>query len=348
MHGSRIERIGVPQAVDLFCGCGSVSLATQHSDFQVVAAVDNDPVVCATYRKNLPEVNLFEADILELDPAELSKSVGKIDLLTVCAPCQPFSSKNRSRSPYNPESTLIHQGVRFAKELHPRVIFFENVAGILAPSFAPILRELFAGLRALGYAVSEPIRVDAADFGVPQRRVRCILLATLGEVAPNPDLEKLKMDRVTVRQAIGGLPRLESGQSSKDPLHRARMHSDLNLQRLRYIPQDGGDRFSLPEELVLECHKRGYKGHPDVYGRMKWDDVSPTLTTGCTDLTRGRFAHPTCDRAITLREAALLQSFPGDFSFAGNSSQIARQIGNAVPYKMALAFMQWCRESIRQ
>lgn len=131
------------------------------------------------------------------------------------------------------------------------------------------------------------------------------------------------------------LETLSSGENSHlDPYHFARKHTQIALKRMQYIPQNGGDRFSLPPELILPCHK-GKKGYPDVYGRMYWDDVAPTLTTGCTDVTRGRFMHPADNRAITLREAARLQTFPDSFIFAGNSGSIAQQIGNAVPVQLA-------------
>ena len=137
--------------------------------------------------------------------------------------------------------------------------------------------------------------------------------------------------RVTVQNAIGDLPPLANGQSSaSDPLHFARMHQPVALERMKFIPKDGGDRFSLPPELELLCHK-GHKGHPDVYGRMKWKDVASTLTTGCTDITRCRFMHPRDNRGISLREAARLQTFPDSYLFFGSSKEIAVQIGNAVP-----------------
>ncbi|MNP44876.1 putative BsuMI modification methylase subunit YdiO [compost metagenome] len=139
----------------------------------------------------------------------------------------------------------------------------------------------------------------------------------------------------TVRDAIGFLPSLRSGETSGDPLHRARKHHAITLERLKHIPKDGGSRSALPEYLQLACHKNKSNDFPDVYGRMKWSGVAPTLTTGCTDLTRGRFVHPEDDRALSLREAALLQTFPKDYMFFGNSGQVARQIGNAVPVEMA-------------
>lgn len=255
----------------------------------------------------------------------------RLDLLVVCAPCQPFSSQNRNKGNDDRED-LILESVKFVCELKPKLVFFENVPGL---HNSPVLALLRKRLSKAGYALSDKFRVDAATLGVPQRRLRCIMLASPNASAADifgdglPDLPKK-----TVREAFAGFQSLKSGEASEsDPLHFARNHRDIALERLKYIRKDGGDRFDLPPHLELNCHK-GYQGHPDVYGRMKWDDVAPTLTTGCTDLTRGRFAHPEDDRAITLREAAALQTFPDSFRFKGSPKEIAMQIGNAVPVAM--------------
>jgi len=322
-----------PLALDLFCGCGAVTEGVKRSGFRVVAAIDFDAVACASYRLNHPEVHLVQSDIREVDPAEFKVMFAgePLELLIVCAPCQPFSSQNRKRTE-DVRSLLILQGLRFAKSLSPRAIFFENVPGLAASANAPILLELERGLTALGYSLSAPHRVNAADYGVPQRRYRCVMIATKDRDLPDiPPPVTPTGNRIHVRDAIGDLPALTCGEAAAgDQLHRARSHSALSLARMLHIPKDGGSRFSLPEELELRCHK-GHSGHPDVYGRMSWGDVAPTLTTGCTDITRGRFMHPRDDRAITLREAARLQTFGDDYRFAGNFSDVARQIGNAVP-----------------
>lgn len=336
-----------PTAVDLYCGSGAVTAALKNAHYRVVAAVDNDPVACKTFRANHKSVNLYETDIHAIDPNNILVNDLKgeeLDLLVVCAPCQPFSSQNKKRGDEKDiRSNLILEAVRFAEILKPKVIFFENVSGFAAPRFRPLLDELGEGLRELGYTLGLPERVDAAHFGVPQRRIRCIMIATADDVETSLDVEALKQPRRTVRDTISSLPNLASGEEDRfDPLHKARDHNEIVVQRLMHIPADGGSRFSLPDELELDCHK-GFTGHPDVYGRMKWDDVAPTLTTGCTDVTRGRFAHPEASRAITLREAALLQTFPDGYKFEGNSGQIARQIGNAVPYQMAKELVRGIR-----
>lgn len=325
------------RAVDLFCGSGAVSAALSGGKFKILAALDNDAVACRTYRLNHPDVVLVEEDIRGVDPTvhEAFASLTDIDVLIVCAPCQPFSSQNKKRGASDVRADLLLESIKFAEALRPACILFENVPGVASQANRTVMDALRSGLAQAGYTLGEPRRIDAAELGVPQRRIRCVMMATR-----NPDAARLfenaKFDvpRRTVRQAIGHLPALESGDRSDDDLHFARVHSDIVLKRLAHIPKDGGSRSSLPTELELECHKGRAKSYSDVYGRMKWDDVSPTLTTGCADLTRGRFAHPEQNRAVSLREASLLQTFPPDYRFSGNASDISRQIGNAVPVAM--------------
>lgn len=333
--------------VDLFCGSGAATEALKQRHFRVLAAVDNDSTACRTYRKNHPKVTLFESDIRKLDPSILRrKALGRrnVDVMVVCAPCQPFSQQNRNRKE-DRRAALILQASRFAKVLRPKVILFENVPGLASRANTKLLRKL--GRSLTGYTLGSPKSVDAADYGVPQRRARCILLAHRTSKAPLVSAPNSpKGHRVTVRDAIYELPKLRSGQrSSRDSLHAARTHQKIALKRLASIPKNGGSRFNLPRELRLPCHV-GHHGHPDVYGRMKWDDVAPTLTTGCTDITRGRFAHPRDDRAITLREAARLQTFPDSYEFYGNSKEVAVQIGNAVPVRLLNALLPGIRNAI--
>ncbi len=338
-----------PTAVDLFCGCGGVTLALKQRHFRVVAAVDSDPVVCKTYRANHPGIRLYDEDCGGIDPKSIREDLGgsRLDLLVVCAPCQPFSSQTRL-SGRDARAELVLEAVRFARALKPAVILIENVPGLVQARNGETLRRLRDGLSESAYASSDPLIVDAQDYGVPQRRRRCLMLAAKGTDPPTlPPPTTPEERRRTVREAIGDYRRLESGEADiEDPLHRARNHQRIALRRLRKIPKDGGDRSALPSELELDCH-RGYRGHPDVYGRMAWNEVAPTLTTGCTDVTKGRFAHPSDDRAITLREAAALQTFPDSYAFEGNEKQIASQIGNAVPPHLVWSLLPTIRSALR-
>lgn len=329
-------------AVDLFCGSGGVSQGLKSAGWRVVAACDNDPAAAATYRANHPEVQLVKGDI-QLDStvdAIAAAADGMIDLVVICAPCQPFSSQNRHRGNDKREQLIVRALAVIAK-LRPALVFFENVPGLASPAYREIVTAVHAGLRGLDYAVSEPTVRDAADFGVPQRRRRCIMLAARCEAAVAAfSGAVVRQDPRTVYSAIADLPVLASGEASEtDPLHRARAHQPIAVERLKHIPHNGGSRSSLPAHLVLQCHKGKVTSFSDVYGRMAWGAVAPTLTTGCTDLTRGRFAHPDQDRAITMREAARLQTFPDDYRFVGQPAQISRQIGNAVPPAMIEAFV---------
>lgn len=327
--------------VDLYCGAGGVTTGLKAAGWHILAACDNDPIASATYRNNHPEVTFIEDDIRKDETIHaISKAIGdrQVNLLVVCAPCQPFSSQNRKRG-NDPRTQLIVRSLVYAVALEPDLIFFENVPGFSTPTYAPVLRELKINLSQLGYIMTEPMVRDAARYGVPQRRRRCIVLAGRSQqIVEAFQAADIECPGRTVRDAISQLRSL--GWGEKDPydrLHRARRHLPIAIERLRAIPKNGGSRKSLPPHLELACHL-GTSAFPDVYGRMKWDSVAPTLTTGCSDITRGRFAHPEQNRAITLREAARLQTFPDDYFFHGNASEIARQIGNAVPPAMISAF----------
>ncbi|MCJ9430733.1 DNA cytosine methyltransferase [Kordiimonas marina] len=324
-----------PTAIDLFCGSGAVTLGLKQAGFDVLASVDIDPIAGKTYELNHPEVDFKLKDITQVRPErdfpDLPKRIG---LLAVCAPCQPFSNRNKKRSDEDDRVELVLEAVKFARYFQPKAIFFENVPGIERHS---VFAELTRKLSKLRYHVGKAYTVDAADLGVPQRRPRMVLVAAKRKQHLKKLTELGPVAIETVRDAIGDLVSPVIGQKAdlKDPLHFSRRHHAITLERLKHIPKNGGSRISLPDRLVLECHKGlADNQYPDSYGRMCWEDVAPTLTTGCTDLTKGRYSHPVEDRAITLREAARLQTFPDSYKFSGNASQVACQIGNAVPPKM--------------
>ncbi|MBZ9918263.1 DNA cytosine methyltransferase [Mesorhizobium sp. B2-4-2] len=333
----------MPNAVDIFSGSGGVTQGLRAAGWRVLAACDNDAVAAATYRANHRRTKFVEADILldkTIDRITAAAGDRHVHMLVICAPCQPFSSQNRYRGD-DAREQLIVRAISIAQRLDPDTIFFENVPGLATPAYRSIVSDVQKSLAEFGYVVTEPMVRDAADFGVPQRRKRCIMFAAKSQAALKAFREcDVTAPRKSVFQAIADLPALMSSESSKtDVLHRARTHLPIALERLIHIPMDGGSRKSLPEHLELVCHKNKAKSFSDVYGRMSWHDVAPTLTTGCTDVTRGRFAHPEQHRAITLREAARLQSFPDSYKFIGGSGQVAAQIGNAVPPDMIKAFV---------
>ncbi len=341
----------MPTAVDVFCGSGGVTEGLRLDGWKVLAACDIDAAVATTYRANHPRTKLVNGEIQ--DEATIEDLAAKVacrhvDMVVVCAPCQPFSSQNRVRGE-DKRKDLIVRALAVVERLQPTTVFFENVPGLASTAYRPILDALRARLFELGYALSQPMVRDAADFGVPQRRRRFIMFAARSIAAVDAFVSKdARAQRRSVRDAIGDLPSLRSGEAdANDVLHRARDHQPIAIARLQNIPTDGGSRSSLPPHLELNCHIGRRTSFSDVYGRMAWSGPAPTLTTGCTDITRGRYAHPSQDRAITLREAARLQSFPDGYKFIGNAAQIAAQIGNAVPPAMIQALSPAFRAALK-
>lgn len=318
-------------AVDLFSGCGGLTLGLKNAGFKVKAAVEINDLASETYKKNHPEVKLIKSDIRHVSSSDVMDicgvSKGELDLLAGCPPCQGFSRihlNNKKKRLSDPRNRLIDEVLRLAAEIQPKVILLENVPNLYR--YARYLK-FKKELRILGYCISDAI-LDVSDFCVPQRRRRLVVLASrLGEIShPQPIIGK----KMTVRDAIG---HLAFQNYCDDPAHNINERRSERVVRLiKSIPKDGGSRISLPSSMVLNCHK-DQNGFHDVYGRMKWNDVAPTITGGCINPSKGRFLHPDEDRAITLREAALLQSFPFDyiFSLKNGKHAAAEMIGNALP-----------------
>lgn len=331
--------------IDLFAGCGGGSIGFKAAGFTPVAAIEIDKLASEAYTANLGVAPIARNIRLVTGQALLQRAgiaKGDCTLLFGCPPCQSFTilrkgSKATSRD--RRRNTLYLEYLRLVGEVMPRHLAFENVPGMLSDRWRPHFDALIEGLSELGYS-SVWDEIDAANYGVPQRRRRILVVAsrirrpllppaTHGDVADD-GLAPFR----TVRDAIGGCHVLGPGEADPaDPYHAARNHSEIALRRLRAVPEGGG-RADLPEELQLECHK-GHNGHYDIYGRMWWDRPAPTLTSGCTNVTRGRFAHPEQDRAITLREAMLLQTFPQDAELRGSLDEMALQVGNAIPPLLA-------------
>jgi DNA (cytosine-5)-methyltransferase 1 len=320
-----------PVAIDLFSGCGGLTLGLKQAGFNVVGAVEIDLLSVETYRANHNEVRVWDTDICKVGTDDVLREtglkVGELDLLAGCPPCQGFSSMrtlNGGRAVNDPRNDLIFEFLRFAKELKPKTVMMENVPGLITDGRMLSFRE---ELQKLGYQ-GEPQILNAADYGVPQRRRRMVYVGSrLGYIAPSI----LPTKRKTVRETISTLP---SAGESGDPLHDLpEKRSPAIIDIIKRIPKDGGSRRSdLGEEFQLNCHKK-FGGFKDVYARMWWDDVAPTMTGGCVNPSKGRFLHPEFDRAITLREAALLQSFPPDYFFSLKRGKYpaALLIGNALP-----------------
>jgi DNA (cytosine-5)-methyltransferase 1 len=319
-----------PSAIDLFCGAGGLSEGLRQAGFKVVGAVDLDASACKAYRLNHKGAKLWETDIRSLPGTAIMKALkiepGTLSLLAACPPCQGFSTmrtKNGTRRNRDRRNDLIFEVLRITRSLKPISVMIENVPGLAKNRRFRVFRK---GLESLGYRVNCRV-LNTVDFNVPQRRRRLVLLASkIGrpEFAPNATTHP------TVRQAIG---KLATPQLSRDPLHNYSTRRSPRIKRLiAKIPHNGGSRIALGARRQLPCHKR-LDGFKDVYGRMAWDEPAPTITGGCINPSKGRFLHPRANRAITLREAALLQTFPKSYRFPLNSGRypVAMLIGNALP-----------------
>lgn len=316
--------------VDLFCGIGGASYGALAVGLEPILLVDHDPAVKSALSDNL-EHCFVQSDLRHFDEAIASKISGA-DVLLCSPPCQSYS-RLRTR---NSEAILVDDDLKFISNIcslietcNFKAVLVENVPTFLKSGQGTAIIDC---LLRLGFSVSASV-LDAANFGVPQRRSRSVILATkstrkIGIAKENP----------SVRDAFQDLPELDSG----DPLHVcARKHSALVMERIKNIPKDGGSRSSLPPHLVLECHKKT-NGYRDVYGRMSWDRPAPTITSGCTNPSKGRFLHPDENRAISLREAARLQTLPDHIKLEDCSSQgkKAQFIGNAFPSKMVESILE--------
>ncbi|MGW7548934.1 DNA cytosine methyltransferase [Streptomyces sp. NPDC054770] len=326
------------RAVDLFAGAGGATRGLRDAGFHMLAAVENDPEAAETYRMNHPKVRLFADDIRTVRPqtllASAALSPGELDLLKACPPCQGFSSLAKGQVDEQ-RNDLVLDTFRFVEALRPRIVLLENVPGLARDRRLTELGHLLAGA---GYQVRAST-LDAAVFGVPQRRKRFIYFAVRGDVpfAFDGDLVDLlpgsfRTAPRTARQALAHLAR--HGRPG-DPLNVHRKSSAAVEARIAAIPV-GGNRFDLPEEHQLDCHKRlTTRNAGSSYGRVKLDEPAPTMTTRCTTPACGTFIHPTENRGLTLREAAMFQTFPTNYKFHGHYGSIERQIGNAVPVRMA-------------
>ena len=323
------------RAIDLFSGCGGLTLGLKKAGFNVIGAVELDKRAVDTYRKNHPEVKVWQEDILALEGKDLLDVLdikrGELDLLAGCPPCQGFSRirrRNRKTTSKDHRNDLVLKFAKFISELAPRAVMLENVPGMEKDQR---FSKLLGMLRKHGYKFSWKI-LNVSDFGVPQRRRRLVVLACKNKRPIADEIESSSPK--TVRQAIGAI---EAPRKSRRPLHRlTAKYSDHVKRIIRNIPQDGGSRSNLPSKLTLACHKR-IVGFRDIYGRMKWDDLAPTITAGCVNPSKGRFLHPKQQRAITVFEASLLQSFPKSYKFLSKYGRYpnAEMIGNALPPKFA-------------
>lgn len=336
-----------PVAVDLFSGCGGLTLGLKRAGFRVSVAVENDSLACRTYRSNHRSTALIERDIQNVRGADIVEAAGShVDLVAGCPPCQGFSTMRTKNGRIRVEDAgneLVFEFLRIVTELQPSMVMLENVPALATDER---ITQVVSQFEEQGLRCTLAV-LNARHFGVPQRRRRMILLASNQSC---PALAGPSDRTRTVRGVIGRLPK---PCESQDSLHNYSVRrSPSVMAMIKRTPKDGGSRKDLPAKYMLACHRR-FDGFKDVYGRMSWSRPAPTITGGCINPSKGRFLHPEQDRAITLREAAMLQGFPRRYRFDMSRGRYpaAQMIGNAFPpifaQKHAAALLQQQKEHVR-
>ncbi|HBF31657.1 DNA cytosine methyltransferase [Rhizobium sp.] len=319
--------------VDLFCGAGGLTHGLKLQGLNVVAGVDVDEDCRHPFEAN-NAAKFIKEDVANISSGHLNELFGNSDIrvLAGCAPCQPFSTyAHRYETIGSPRWGLLYHFGRLIREVKPDYVTMENVPSVakheVFDDFVDVMQEL-------GYFIHKSI-IDCSMYGLPQSRRRMVLLASLH--GPIEAVKPTRRTPATVREAIGKIVAIENGQTDPlDPLHTTSKLSNLNLERIQ-ASKPGGTWRDWPENLIAECHRRETgRTYPGVYGRMSWDNPAPTLTTQFYGFGNGRFGHPEQNRAISLREGAILQGFPKTYSFVKEGQPIrfkslGRMIGNAVP-----------------
>jgi DNA (cytosine-5)-methyltransferase 1 len=327
--------------VDVFCGAGGLTHGFRLEGYAVVAGIDADEGCRYAFEHN-NRAPFIRKDVARLSPEELDDLFYRKEpkVLVGCAPCQPFSVYNQKND--DPEWQLVGRFAALICATLPDIVSMENVPRLLDFQGGAVFESFVRALGEAGYSVSHQV-VFMPEYGVPQRRSRLVLLASRHGAIELEEPELSPEAYLTVADAIGSLPALAAGGiDQSDPLHRASRMSELNLERIR-SSKPGGSWRDWADDLVADCHKvESGSGYVSVYGRMRADEPSPTITTQFYGFGNGRFGHPTQDRALSLREGALLQSFPPEYTFVAPGDEIqfkrlGQMIGNAVPVALGRA-----------
>ena len=327
------------EAIDLFCGIGGLSFGLKQSGIRVKAGLDADPSCRHAFEKNI-NAHFIEADISRYDLSLLDDyySLGCTKVLVGCAPCQPFSSHTRKykNKPIDERWNMVSYFLEAVKIIRPAFISMENVRGFTKTK---IFEEFIVGLKKLDYQLNYEV-VFCPDYGIPQNRNRFVLIGALGRDISIPPKTHSKDQYITIQNVIAHLPDLNAGECDKnDPLHRAKGLNNTNLKRIQQSRQ-GGTWLDWDKELLPECYKKATgESYTSVYGRMSWTKPAPTMTTQFFNYGSGRFGHPTQNRALSLREGALLQTFPQNYDFGNQHGlqTLGKHIGNAVPPRLGQA-----------
>lgn len=321
-------------SIDLFCGCGGLTEGMHQANFKTKVAFEIDDIASKAYRLNHTDTTMVTKDIRKVSIAHIKRMLKgeTIHLLAGCPPCQGFSSirrLNRVKPVEDDRNDLVMEYIRFVRALKPYTIMMENVPGLIHYNLFKKAIDILQN--ELNYYIDYKV-VNVKDYGVPQSRKRLVLVGSLfGKL----NVADSTLEKKTVRQTIGKLPLPEQ---SVDPIHKIfPKHSSEVQNRINLTPKNGGSRKDLPKRYLLKCHKGVNIGFNDVYGRLRWDDYSTTITGGCLNPSKGRFLHPEQDRNISAREAAMLQSFPIDYKFPSDipKTNLALMIGNALPPKFS-------------
>jgi DNA (cytosine-5)-methyltransferase 1 len=327
---------------DFFSGCGGTSQGFKQAGMEIAFGIDLNKDAGETFKSNFSDSIFMNMDIRDLSISKIRDIVKTKNpqkdyiLFSGCAPCQPFSSQNKNKADDDPRIDMLGEFSRFVKGILPDFVFVENVPGIqkVSKKSRPFL-DFIDTLNELGYFYEHKV-LPALWFGVPQRRERLVLVASKHKIIqlPKATHDGQVNPYTTVKDWIYDLPEIEAGCTHPEIAdHETAKLTPLNIERIKVTPEGGG-RESWPEQLLLKCHKN-HTGHTDVYGRLSWDKPASSLTTKCISYSNGRFGHPEQNRALSVREAACLQTFPRDYKFYGALQSKARQIGNAVPPLMA-------------
>lgn len=348
-HGARKL---VASVIDVFCGAGGLSHGFFLEGFLIACGIDADKVCRFPFEHNNYAPFVCK-DIMEVDPKELADEFtpGVPRILVGCAPCQPFSKYTQARE--DPKWRLLEDFGSLIAMVRPDVVSMENVPQLADFKGGKFFNSFISHLQRAGYEVTWEI-AHCPNFGIPQNRSRLVLIASLHGMPSLPETTHELGEYATVRDAIGGMPPLSAGEVHRqDLLHQASRLSKVNLDRIRFSKQ-GGTWRDWPEHLVADCHRRpSGKGYASVYGRMTWDEPAPTITTQFFGFGNGRFGHPEQDRAISLREGAILQSFPPYYEFVepsqpANFKTVGSLIGNAVPVELARAIARAIKQHLSE
>ncbi len=333
------------KAIDFFCGGGGMSYGLKKAKIKIVAGIDYDIKCKDTYQENIKGAKFINADVFKLDEVKLTKKLGvkRKDnslVLICCSPCQYWSNMQTNKEKSKKSKNLLSEFHRFVQYLKPGYIVVENVPGIFRRKSESGLNKFIKWLEENNYNLHYDVH-DISEYGVPQKRKRFTLIAN--RVTNDVITPKKKRGNIpTVRDFIGeenGFQKVKAGHKDKTNFnHTVAGLNELTLKRIKAVKKDGGNRFDFANnpELQLDCFIGRENSFTDTFGRLWWDKPSPTITTKFFSVSNGRFVHPDENRALSLREGAVLQSFPKSFKFKTTSiADTARIIGNAVPPEYA-------------